>query len=201
MNKISIRHNFPDVARSMERLADDVGNKAMVRALNTTINQGKAEMARDISKEFRISVSTAKERLSVTKAIMRTGAIRFEAKLEATKKGKGRSMNLIAFETGTLTKRTAKKAGRAGAAGQLGFQILRGGGRKVIPGAFVGNKGRTVFIREGKGRTPIKALNTIDVPQMFNTKRVNQVVRRVMIERFGENFKRELRVVLGGFAK
>lgn len=110
-------------------------------------------------------------------------------------------MNLIAFETGTLTKRTAKKAGRAGAAGQLGFQILRSGGRKVIPGAFVGNKGRTVFIREGKGRTPIKALNTIDVPQMFNTKRVNQVVRRVMIERFGANFKRELRVVLGGFAK
>lgn len=199
--KISIRNNFPDLARKLDSLADDVGNKALVRAMNTTIDQGKTEMARGISREFRLSVGTAKERLAVSKASNKGGALRFEAKLEATRRGKGRSMNLIAFETGALTKRTAKKAGRAGAVGQLGFQIKRGGGKKVIPGAFIGNAGRTVFIREGKGRTPIKALNTIDVPQMFNTKRINQVVRAVMLERFGVNFKRELRVVLGGFAK
>lgn len=199
--KISIRTNFPDVARKLDSLADDVGNKAMVRALNTTIDQGKTEMARGISKEFRLSVGDAKQRLSVSKASNKGGLLRFEAKLEATKRDKGRSMNLIAFQTGALTKRTAKKAGRAGAVGQLGFQIKRAGGKKVIPGAFIGNDGRTVFIREGKGRTPIKALNTIDVPQMFNTKRINQVVRAVMLDRFSANFQRELRVVLKGYVK
>jgi len=36
---------------------------------------------------------------------------------------------------------------------------------------------------------------------MFNTKRINQVVRQVMTDRFSANFQRELRTVLKGFAK
>jgi hypothetical protein len=199
-NSISMRHNFPQVAAQLDRLALDIGNKAMVRALNTTINQGKLEMSRAISEEYRINVSTAKGRLVVRRATAR-GQLRFEAVLEASRRGQGRSMNLIAFVTGQLTKRTAKKAGRADAVGQLGFQVKRGGGRKVIPGAFVANDGRTVFIRDGKDRLPIKSVNTIDIPQMFNARKINQVVRRVMLARFPANFQRELRAVLKGYVK
>lgn len=202
MTTISIRNNFPEVAAKLNQLGMDIGNKAVVRALNTTIDQGKTQMARQISQEFRVSVGTAKGRLKVFKASARNGAFRFVAILEATKKAKGRSMNLIAFvNKGKVSKASAKRSGRTDLAGQLQFQIKRGGGKKAIKGAFIGNAGRTVFIRTGKDRLPIKALNTIDIGQMFNTRRVNKVVRQVMLDKFPANFQRELRAVLGGFAK
>lgn len=194
-NFISVRTNFPDVMKQLDKLQDDIGNKVMVRSLNKTIDQGKIEMARDISREYRIGVATVKDRLTVRRASAKRGMVKFEVVLEATRKGKGRSMNLISFVT-TIPKRTKK-----GKLGQVKFQVKRDGGRKTIPGAFIGNKGRTMFIRTGKERLPIKALNTIDVPQMFNAKRINAAVVRVMLQKFQQNFDRELRVVLGGFLK
>ena len=71
----------------------------------------------------------------------------------------------------------------------------------MITGSFIGNQGRTVFVRTGKDRLPIKAVNTIDVPQMFNTRRINQAVQRIMQERFATNFDRALRDVLREWAK
>lgn len=202
MSSISVRNNFPVIAARLDRLGADVGNKVVVRALNTTIGQGKTQMARQISSEFRVSVGTAKERLKVYKASARGGAVRFVAILEATRKGKGRSMNLIAFVTkGKVSKASSKRSGRTDLAGQLQFQIKRGGGKKAIKGAFVGNAGRTVFIRTGKDRLPIKAVSTIDIGQMFNTRRVNKVVRQVMLDKFPANFQRELRSVLKGYAR
>jgi len=95
----------------------------------------------------------------------------------------------------------ARRRSRRGTMNQLHFQIKRAGGKKMIKGAFIGNKGRTVFIREGRERLPIKALATIDVPQMFNARRINSIVRAVMLKRFETNFRRELRAVLKGFAR
>lgn len=206
--QISIRHNFPQVVREMERVGLEVGERALVRALNAATDQGKTRMAQQISREFRVSSSDVKSRLSVARARAK-GAYRFEARLEASNRGKGRSMNLIAFVEQMVTLAQARKRMKAGEgqakrgnkALELRFQIKRTGGKKVIPGAFIGNKGRTVFIRKGKSRLPIKALNTIDVPQMFNTQRINKVVVDVILERFEAQFRRELRAVMGGFAK
>ena len=192
---LNVRTNFPAVVAQLNQVSDDIGNKAMVRSLNTTIEQGKTQMARQISQEFRISVSKAKDRLEVSKASVKGGALRFEAFLEATKRGQGRSMNMIAF-VGTLPRRTKK-----GKLSQVKFQVKRGGGKKILPGAFIGNKDRTMFIRTGNARLPIVPVNTIGVPSMFNTKRINAAVRKVMLERFEQNFTRELRVILGGFLK
>lgn len=214
-NTISMRTNFPAVVAKLNQVADDIGNKAMVRALNTTIEQGKTQMARNISQEFRITVGKAKDRLAVYKASAKGGVLRFEATLEATRRGQGRSMNLIAFVENKTTLAQARKRMKAGEGGtqtlrnggtiqkalQVRFQVKRSGGAKVITGAFIGNKGRTLFIREGKERKPIRALNTIDVPSMFNTKRINASVRKVMLERFEQNFNRELRVVMKGYVK
>lgn len=206
--QISIRDNFPQVVAEMDRLGQAVGEKVLARALNASVDQGKTRMAQQISREFRISSTEVKSRLSVTRAKTK-GGYRFEASLEASNRGKGRSMNLIAFVEKVVTLAQARKRVRAGEgqatrgnrALQLRFQIKREGGKKVIPGAFIANKGRTVFIREGKSRLPIKALNTIDVAQMFNTQRINKVVVEVMLSRFEAQFQRELRAVVGGFAK
>lgn len=200
-NFISIRNNFPQVTSQLEKLGQDVGDKAMVRALNKTVEQGKTEMARKISQEFYISASVVKDRLAVRRASVRGGVLRFEAALEATRRGKGRSMNLIHFVEQKVTLAEAKRRRKAGDLAQLRFQIKRSGGKKMLPGAFIGNKGRTVFIRTGKARLPIKALNTIDVVQMFNTRRINSVVRDVMLKRFDDNFKRELQAVMNGYVK
>ena len=212
---LNLRTNFPEVMAKLSQVSDQIGNRAMVRALNNTITQGKAEMARDISKEFRISVGTAKDRLEVSRASSKGGVYKFEASLQATRKAKGRSMNVIAFVENFVTLAQARKRMKGGEGGkqtlrhggvitkalQIRFQIKRSGGKKMIKGAFIGNKGRTIFIREGKSRFPIKAVSTIDIPQMFNTRRINEVVQQVMLDKFEANITRELRVVLGGFAK
>lgn len=207
-NVISIKTNFPEVARALDKLSDDIGNRAMVRAMNKTIDQGKTEMSRGISKEFRITVGEAKKRLDTVRASRNGREYRFQATLEAMKKVKGKGWNLRSFVTSFP--RRLKKGGM----GQLKFQVKHAGGRKTIPGAFIGNDGRTVFIRQpgttmasrgkyagSKHAEQIVGLNTIDVPNMFNTKRINSAVRKVMLTKFKSNFDRELRVVLQGWVK
>ncbi|MCP5233608.1 MAG: phage tail protein [Zoogloeaceae bacterium] len=201
MIEINIRTNFPEVARALDQLGQDVGDKALVRALNKTVDQGKTAMAREISRTYWISSSAAKDRLDVRKAKRKGGALRFEAVLEATRRGQGRSMNLIHFVEQSVSLAQAKKRGKAGTLQQVHFKIKRGGPAKFVRGAFIANRGRTVFIREGKKRLPIKAVNTLDVPQMFNTKAVAFAVRDVMLTRFQSNFARELRAVLKGYAR
>ena len=199
-NVISIRNNFPKIAAQLDRLGKDVGDKAMVRALNETVRQGQTAMARQISKEFRVKVGDAKSRLSIDYAKAKGGGVRFSASLKATRATKGRGMNLIHFVTGGQPKRNKK-----GQMAQLKFQIKRSGGRKVIPGAFIATNqktgGQAVFIRQGKARRPIKTLTTIDIPQMFNTRRINSVIRMVMLQRFEINFQRHLRAVMKGYIK
>jgi hypothetical protein len=199
MTIINIRTNFPEVTAQLKRLADDVGNKALVRSLNKTIDQGKTQMARTISQEFRIAVGAAKDRLKVSKASAKGGNVRFEVQLEPTRPAKGRGMNLIHFVT-RIPKRTKK-----GTLGQVQLQIKRQGGRKTITGAFVATNRKTggtaLFIRTSKSRYPIKTLTTIDIPQMFNTKRINAAVVQVMRDKFEANFDRELNVIMKGYLK
>lgn len=216
--KFSLRNNFPAIARRMEQLPDEIANRAMVRALNQTVEQGRTQMARTIAEEFRVTVGGAKRRLIIERASFR-GALRLRASLQANRAGGGRGMNLINFAEKSITLAAARKRVKAGEGGsyslrngakvqkalQVQFQIKRSGGKKVIPGAFIATNKRTggtaVFIREGKGRYPIKTLTTIDIPQMFNTRRINEVVRKVMLDKFSNNFDRELRVILKGFVK
>ena len=88
----------------------------------------------------------------------------------------------------------------------VSFKIKKGGPRKTIPGAFLINEGKTVMIRVPgttmgsrskyagtKHAQQIKALQTIDVPQMFNTKRINAKVLRFIEDKFPAIFANEAR--------
>lgn len=200
MVTISIRNNFPEVAKAIQKIGGEKADRAMIRALNASVVQGETAMARTISKEFRITVRDAKARLVVKRARSKAGSVSFEVSLMASRATKGRGMNLIHFVVGGVPKRVKKGRMR-----QLGLQIKRVGGRKQIKGAFVATNRKTggtaVFIREGKGRMPVKTLTTIDVAQMFNTRRINHVVREVMLQRFSANFKRERAAIARGFAR
>ena len=201
MISVDLRTNFPDVFKALDGVSSSIGDRAVVRALNATATQGKTAMAREIVKTYRISREDAKRRLEITWARHTRGGVEFEVQLTATRKAKGRSMNLIAFVEQSVTLAQGRKRRKDGTIKKLRFQIKRAGGKKTIDGAFIGNRGRTIFRRVGSDRLPIAAVNTIDVTQMFNTKRVAFAVRDLMLKRFQINFDRELHAVMKGFAK
>lgn len=175
--KITVKHNFPEVQRQLDQLHQDLRGPVLARVVNRTMEQGQTRMAKEISTEFNIKSKEVKGRMRLLKASARNGAFRVQATLEVIGK-RGRSLNLINFDA-----RKTKDG--------VSVKILRAGGRKIVRGAFIANQGRTVFRRVGKPRLPIKALQTIDVEQMFNTKRVNRVVLQLLQEKFPEVFTRE----------
>jgi hypothetical protein len=161
--QLSITTNFADVQRKLEQLHKDVANKALASALNKTVAQAKTAMSKEIREEFNLPASTVNKSLRIERARASGGRFKLEAALSSISKPGARSLNLAHF---------AARQTRKG----VTFKVKRGGPRKLIPGAFLINGGKTVMIREGRARLPIKALQTIDVPQMFNTRRINAKV-------------------------
>lgn len=192
--RLSIATNFPEVERRLEQLRADIADTVRVRAVNRTMEQARTAMSREIRQDYAVSASYVRERLWITRAVMRGGRFAVEATLTASGAYRGkRAANVIAFGAREV------KAG-------VSVLIRRGSGRKVIAGAFIGNKGRTVFARvpgtamasraKYRGTRHAEKINpvqTIDVPQMFNARRVNRAVVRVIEERFPEVFEREAR--------
>lgn len=159
MITLSISTNFPNVIRRLDSLQKEVGEKALVSALNKTAAKGKTQSNKEIRKEFALTKAKVDEKLFVYKAT-RAGRNEFVAVIESRGPFGRRAINLINFSARQV--RTPD--------GGVSVKIKKAGGRKLVKGAFIGNQGRTVFIREGKGRLPIRPVQTIDVPQMFNVK-------------------------------
>ena len=178
--KLSINTNFDQVQRQLERLRSDVAEAALRSAVNKTMAQGQTQMIRAITGEFALTAGKVREKLFLRKAGFKAGRFGIEATLESRAPGgKRRAINLINFQA---------RQTRAG----LTAKIKRQGGRKVVASAgFIGNKGRTAFARVGKTRLPIKPLQTVDVPQMFNARRVNAPVVAFIKRKFPELFERE----------
>lgn len=190
--QINITHNFPDVAKQLEQLHTDVAAQAMASTLNKVAEQAKTAMRREITNEFNITTTKVNDTLRVNRARAYRGVFDLEASLESPRK-KGRSLNLINFLEKFVTNTQAKRRGKAGTLNQLFVKIKRKGAAKRLGPAFIGNKGRTVFVRTGKARLPIRPLQTIDVAGMFNTRRVNDQVLRMIEERFPQVFANEAR--------
>jgi hypothetical protein len=193
--QLSITTNFPEVQRKLDLLGSEVAGKVAARAVNRTIEQARTAMSREIRQEFMIDARTLRERLRIKRATFYAGVLNVQAALEAP--GRQRSANLIRFG--------ARETGLG-----VSVKIKRSGGRKTVRGAFIGNKGRTVFERVpgtkmasrrwgGKHGETIKPVQTIDVQQMFNTKRINAAVVAVMRARFPAIFERELAFILSQF--
>ena len=195
--QISIKHNFPDVQRALDGLSADVRDRVVSSTINRVLDLGRTQMARSIAQEFNVKQAYAKERLRIRRATSKRGTIFLEGALIGTGK---RSANIIAFLERSTSLAQGRKRGKAGTKNQLHVKVKRTGSAKPIKGAFIGNKGRTVFQRVGKERLPIKAVQVIDIPQMFTTKRINQVVVKLMLERFPEIFARDAKFFVARFS-
>ena len=186
--QIKIQTNFPNVQRQLETMRKDIADKAVASALNKTVALAKTAMSREIRAEFNLKASEVNESLRISRASAARGRLQLSASLSSISRPGRRSLNLARF---------AARQTRKG----VSFKIKRGGPRKVIPGSFLINGGKTVMIREGKGRLPIKALQTIDVAQMFNTKRINAKVVQLIEARFPEIFANDARFFTAKFAR
>jgi hypothetical protein len=198
MVTISIRHDFTAVQKKLDGLSNDLQKRVIPTALNKIIAKGRTEMTRAISSEFKISQSEVRARLRLIRA--KKDFAKWAAVLDPfASERRGRSLNLIHFVEKYVSLTEGRRRKKNKTLAQLRFQIKRTGGKKVIDGAFIGNKGRTVFVREGANRLPIKALSTIDVPQMFNTRRIqSRVIARINAEMEIE-FDRAIKSAIGGF--
>jgi hypothetical protein len=186
----------------LDELQVAVREQAAVSAINKTLAKGRTNMIRAISREYNVTAGYVRERLRIEGATYQRGKAQIFGTLSGSgARGQKRSANLIAFLEKSVTFAQAKKRAKAGTLDQLHFQIKRGARRVVIPGAFVGNKGRTVFIRRGKDRLPIDPVQTIDVPQMFNARRVNDVVRRAIEQDFPDIYEHEVQFYTSRFSQ
>lgn len=182
--KVQVKVNSQDVKRMLDRLNTQAGEVAVKRAINRTADQAKTRMSREIRDQFAMTKAKVDQKLHVDGA-RSDGGLRFTGRLLSYGDRGRRSINLINF---------AARQNRRNR--MLTAQILRAKGRIKVPGAFIGNQGRTVFRRVGKERLPIKAVQIIDVPQMFNTKRINEKVVTFVREKFPDVYQRELRFAL-----
>lgn len=182
MVSLTIKADFKDLQKRLKSIPENIQKKVIPAALNKVVAKANTEMVRGITSEFNIKASEVRENLRVTKA--RSVGGNWVASLDPNVKARrGRGFNLIRFAEKKVSLAEGRRRKKAGTQNDLRFQIKKGSSGKVIKGAFLGNNGRTVFARIGKERLPIKALTTIDVPQMFNTKRISKrVIDRINAE-------------------
>jgi len=193
--ELNVKDAVKQISRDLDKLGESVRDKAVVMAMNKTIAKGRTEMTRAITAEYRIKATDVRARLK----LIRAQRGRLSAELNPFASGRGRSLNLIHFLESKVTVAQMRKRRKDGTQKDLRFNIKKSGGAKTIRGAFIGNKGRTIFQRTGDARLPIKAVSTVGVPQMFNTKRIQKRVIERIEREFPVEFERAAKRVIDRF--
>lgn len=205
MVTMTIKTDFKSVQTNLNKLRSDLQGKVVSAALNKVAAKAKSQMAREISSEFNIRLKEVSERLRIIRAKrdLKNWVVVLEpfatGRLRAAR---GSTLNLIRFVEKKVTLAEGKRRGKAGTQNQLRFQIKRYGGKVRLHGAFIATNKRTggtaVFRRVGKDRYPIQASQTIDIPSMFNTRRINaRVVARIQQE-LPVEFARAINAAING---
>jgi hypothetical protein len=212
---------FDEVQRSLRQLPAALRSQAMAPAINKVAAKANTEIARAVTAEFDIKSSEVRSSVKVNRARAKAEVIEAVIDIFGSAKKKGRSLNLIHFLAavqggGSAFRVRGKQANKkqlAALAGQLGFSIKRGGGLKRIPGAFVGNKGRTVFERipgvqmgSRAGRLTkhsqaIRPVQVIGVSQMFSSRRVSSRVLDRINKELPVEIDRAVKLVLDRAAR
>ena len=179
----------------------------MSAALNKVAEKANTEIKRAVTAEFNISSSDVANSITLRRA--RGADLQATLSIFGSRRKRGRSLNVVHFLEKSITmgeaKRRAKKGqlygiGRGGRLlPVLGFKFKKGGGAKQIEGAFLANKGRTVFVRTGDKRLPIKPVQMIGVSQMFSAERIRQRVMDRIDRELVVEVDRAVKMVLARF--
>ena len=181
MIRIDIR-GVDAVQRKLAGIQRDMRAKVIQPALNKLAEKARAEINRAIPQEYNVKASEVRNAITLRRAS--SGSLQAVIEVFGSARKRGRSMNMIHFlqtvvQAGRQIKLRGAKGKKADVAAlkkQLGFIIKKGGGLKKIEGAFVGNKGRTIFRRTGNARLPIEPLQVIGFAQMFKSRKIERRV-------------------------
>lgn len=162
-------------------------------ALNKTASKGRAAVNREVLARYAIRAEDVRNSVTVRPANRRQAVAEAFIEIFGSPSRRGRSMNLIHFLERSVTMAEVRRRGKAGGH-PLHFKFLRAGGKKAIKGAFVWNKGRTVF--ESAGGRKIKAMQMIGVSQMFNSKAVSIPIMAALKDIFVEELARSVQLTI-----
>lgn len=174
------------VKKQLQALSPAQMHGAISMAINKTAEKGRTEITRAITDRYAISANEVRNSVNIYKAFKGSSStvegIKATISVFGSPSKLGRSMNMIHFVNRSSAAKT-KKRGKDGKLNQLRFKIKKSSGNQVIPGSFIGNDGRTVFERVGKGRLPIRPVQVIGVSQMFMFRPVHdRVIKRITDE-------------------
>ena len=198
MIKIEVK-GIAEVQAKLDRVRRDMQAKVMQPAMNKVADKARAEINRAIPQEYNVKAGEVRNAVTLRRA--QAGRLEAVISVFGSARKRGRSMNLIHFlqtvvQAGQQIKlrgAKVKKSEMAALQKQLGFLIKKGGGLKKIEGAFVGNKGRTIFLREGKARLPIKPLQVIGFSQMFKSRKIEQRIMAKIAAEFPVEIDRAIK--------
>lgn len=199
--KLDVRGLY-DVKNRLSRISDSLQSGVVNQAINKTAQKARAEINRAIYQEYAVRQDEVRNAIDLRKA--NKTDLTATINIFGSKSRRGRSANMIRFLAiaqlaGMAVKTRGAKVTRKQAraiGNQLGFKIRRAGGIKKIDGAFIGNKGRTVFIREDKSRLPIQPVQVIGFSQMFNSRKINLRVMDKVRADFSDEIDRAIKLAL-----
>jgi hypothetical protein len=186
-----------DAKRELRRLADRAErDRAIAAAINKVSEKGRTEVSRAVREEWNIDTSSVSASIGLRRA--RAKGLRLDGAIDiyGGPRRRGRSLNLVRFLEKKVTLAEGRRRAKRGDLMKLFFRMRKGGPLKNIAGAFLGNKGRTVFRRTGKGRLPIEPVQMIGVSQMFNSRAIRDRVMRRIENEFGIEIHRAVEMVI-----
>lgn len=158
---INIRVDTKEVERAL-REAPKAAEKAAIRTLNRTADKARVAASKTVRETYNIKAGDLGKSVKTTRAS--------QSKFETVLIIIGKPVGLIAF----AARQTAKG---------VTYKILKSGGRDRLPHTFIatmrsGHRG--VFERLGKARLKIRERKFITMPSVWKSKKVIDVVERVI---------------------
>ena len=206
MIKIDVKTDFRDVYRMLDGIKRDLQPKVVARALNSVGETVKVQARKEIGQEYNLPAADIGRLIRVQRASFRPGG-RLEVAVIAESK-RGRSLNVIRFVEKRVTLAEARRRKKGKTLDRLRVQIKKRGGGKILgtpkwaagkPFILTANGGTFVAARTEAGK--VRGVQTIDVPSMFNTKRINGILLETIRAKFPAAFQREFDAAMRGYVK
>lgn len=173
-----------DELKRVQQQLGELQHKApnvIANALNRSISNIKANIPKEVRKDYHVKSSDVKDTLKVFKA----SASRLQGEVKAT----GKLIGLEKFKISPDNVDPRRKK-------QLKIAVKKDGTKQIL-GAFIASiQGKKVFKRDGKSRLPISRLMGPSVPQMIGNKENVETINQNAYFTYEKRINHEINRVL-----
>lgn len=213
MIKLALRYDATAVMKKLTQLKDGLAEKVATRALNRIADQVRTQATREISGQFNLTSTQVRQRITIGRASVAQNKLSVEVAVPMVK-GRYRALHISDLK-GTKdlrnafgrvagnTMRMAKRDRKGNIVTKAGVQysILKGK-TQTKPHAFIApgkNSGKLIVFQRADINNPkskLQAQYLIDVPQMFNARRIKDALVKLIDAKLPAEVERLLRVEL-----